>query len=150
MAFPKPKPFYPKNPKKYVGDVANIVCRSTWERKVCNWCDANTSVLHWNSEEIVIDYFSRADNKMRRYFVDFIVKMIGKDGKLKTLLIEVKPHHECHPPKATRGKTKKRLMQETYTYMVNQDKWLHAREYAAKHGMEFVVLTEHELGIKGK
>ena len=33
--------FRPRNPKKYVGDSSNIVCRSNWERTFCNYCDTN-------------------------------------------------------------------------------------------------------------
>ncbi len=34
--------FKPTKPKKYKGDVNNIICRSSWERRFCNWCDLNS------------------------------------------------------------------------------------------------------------
>ena len=43
--------YYPKNPNKYVGDVDNIVYRSSWELRVFKWMDDNPSVLEWASEE---------------------------------------------------------------------------------------------------
>ncbi|ASD50576.1 head closure [Acidovorax phage ACP17] len=147
MTFPKATQFHPKNPQKYVGDASNIVMRSSWERKLANWCDINPSVLKWNSEEIVIPYFSRADNKNRRYFLDFIAQIRAADGSIKTLLIEVKPDAQTKPPKKGRGRKESTVLAETYTYMVNQDKWEAARAFAAKHGMEFVVLNEYDLGI---
>ena len=84
--------FTPKNPHKYAGDVTAIVCRSSWERKFCIMADENPAILKWNSEEVVIPYWSSVDGKMRRYFPDFLVKIKKKDGTLGTVLIEVKPH----------------------------------------------------------
>ena len=141
-------PFYPKYPKKYVGDASKIVYRSSWELKFMNWCDANPSVLMWCSEEVIISYYSRADGKMRRYFTDFMIKYEGPDGKPRAMLIEVKPKKQTEMPKAKRVKKAATLMEETYTYMVNQDKWEAAEKWAASKGMEFRVLTEDDLGIK--
>ena len=31
--------FRPSFPKKYKGNPNNIICRSTWETKFCNYCD---------------------------------------------------------------------------------------------------------------
>ena len=28
--------FKPTKPRKYKGDVSNIICRSSWERRFCN------------------------------------------------------------------------------------------------------------------
>ena len=36
--------FKPTKPKKYKGDVTNIICRSSWERRFCNWCDLNENI----------------------------------------------------------------------------------------------------------
>jgi hypothetical protein len=48
--------FKPKNREKYAGDVSAIKYRSMWERQVFRWCDENSSVAKWSSEEIVIPY----------------------------------------------------------------------------------------------
>ena len=137
--------FTPRNPHKYVGDLSNIVYRSSWERKFLDWCDRNPSVVQYNSEGIIIPYFSQADNKNRRYFVDFIIKMKKDDGSLVTLLIEIKPYHETVPPKATR-KTK-RYLEMCHTYQVNQDKWHAAEKWAAQNGCVFRVMDQYDLGI---
>lgn len=139
--------FHPTNPSKYVGDADNIVFRSSWESKVMRWFDTNPSVIRWNSEELVVPYFSEADQKMRRYFVDFVVRLRTKEGKEEVLMVEVKPDSQTKIPVATRGKKTSRLLTETYTYMVNRDKWNAATAYAEKNGMKFVILTEYHLGI---
>ena len=41
MAESKKSLYKPKFPKKYKGDISNIICRSSWENKFCSWCDLN-------------------------------------------------------------------------------------------------------------
>jgi len=67
--------YRPSYPNKYKGDSNNIICRSSWERKFCYWCDHNENILEWGSEEFWIPYRSPVDNKVHRYFPDFIVKV---------------------------------------------------------------------------
>ncbi|USV40936.1 head completion protein [Xanthomonas phage BUDD] len=134
------------HPEKYVGNANDVVYRSSWELRFNRWCDLNPSVVKWNSEEIVIPYYSSAEFKNRRYFVDYIVQLKMADGSLKTLLIEIKPESQTIAPVKGRKKPE-RYLQECITYQVNQDKWTAARAYAAKHGMEFRVMTEYDLGI---
>lgn len=136
----------PTRPEKYVGDVNNIVYRSSWELKFLRWCDNNPSVIKYCSEELVIPYWSQADGKERRYFTDFVVQFRAADGSTKTYIIEIKPESQTKVPTRGRKKTKT-FMNECYTYQVNQDKWMAVSEYARKNGMEFKILTEHELGI---
>lgn len=142
--YPKPRHWYPTNPEKYIGDVNNIISRSSWETRVMNWFDTNPSVLYFNSESFVIDYYFALDNKIHKYYIDFLVKMKNKSGEVKTYAIEVKPYKETVPPKT---RNKKRLLLETQTYMKNQAKWEAAREYCNKAGITFIVLTEKDLGI---
>ena len=66
--------FTPLRPEKYIGDPTNIVMRSSWETKFALWCDKNSSVLSWNSEETVVPYVSPVDNRAHRYFIDFKIK----------------------------------------------------------------------------
>ena len=75
--------FIPNNPKKYVGDVMEIIYRSSYELKFMKWCDLNESVLRWSSEEIVIPYVSPADGLVHRYYVDFYIEVQDKTGKRK-------------------------------------------------------------------
>ena len=74
MAESKKSLFKPSHPRKYKGDITNIICRSTWEKKFCHYCDLNENVLEWGSEEFFIPYRA-PDGKTRRYFPDFIMKV---------------------------------------------------------------------------
>jgi hypothetical protein len=145
MSRPKPRLWIPKNPKKYVGDSKNIVSRSSWETKTMNWLDENVNVLNWNSEEIIIPYYSPVDMKMHRYFPDFLAQMKLRDGTLKTYLIEVKPNKERTPPTT---RVKKQYLIEMQTYLVNQAKWAAADEFCKSKGIEFIVIDEFDLNIK--
>ena len=138
--------FIPKNPQKYAGDVSNIIWRSTWERQVMDWLDSSDNVIYWSSEELVIKYFSPIDNKIHRYFPDFIVKIKKRDGKVMTHVIEVKPDYQTRQP--TQKKKTKRFIEESMTYVVNQSKWKAADEFCKDRGWVFQVLTEKHLGIQ--
>ena len=139
--------YKPSNPQKYKGDYNNIICRSTWERKFCRWCDLNESIISWGSEEFFIPYISPVDNRVHRYFPDFIIKVKESTGKIKTYVVEVKPAKQTAPPKKKSRVTKSYLF-ECKTYAVNQAKWKAAQEYCADRRIEFKIITERELGIK--
>ena len=83
--------YKPSFPKKYKGDPGNIICRSSWERKFCRWCDLNENIVAWGSEEIWIPYVSPVDRRVHRYFPDFVIKVKESTGNIKTYVIEVKP-----------------------------------------------------------
>lgn len=141
--------FFPKNPNKYAGRCEEIIYRSSWELKMMRWCDNNPSVVQWASEEVVIPYYSRADQRQRRYFMDFIVKLVNVKGEHETILIEVKPEKETIPP--VRGRKRQSTwLKESYTWSVNQDKWDAAKEFARNNGMKFIIMTEYDLGIKNR
>ena len=91
--------YKPRLPKKYKGDPTNIIYRSLWERKFMQYCDSNANVLEWNSEEIALPYRSPVDNRVHRYFPDFYVKLKENGGKIKRMLIEVKPLKQTMKPK---------------------------------------------------
>ena len=90
--------FKPKNPKKYIGDPSNIIYRSRWELKLMSYLDKHPHVLEWGSEELIIPYKSPIDGRYHRYFPDFLVKRINKNGQKETILIEVKPEYQTVPP----------------------------------------------------
>jgi len=138
--------FSPKNPAKYNGDSTNIIYRSLWELRVMKYLDDHPGVIWWASEELVIPYWNPIDNRKHRYFPDFVAKMKTKDGKIKTVVMEVKPDKQTKPPVQKR-RTKKYL-EESATYLINQSKWKAALEFCKDHGWEFKILTEHDLGLK--
>ena len=90
--------FRPKNPSKYKGNATNIIYRSNWELRVMKWLDGNPAVIWWASEELPIPYVSPVDNKVHRYFPDFIVRTKRKDGSEQTSILEVKPHKQTMMP----------------------------------------------------
>ena len=81
--------FRPKNPSKYKGDPTNIIYRSRWELKFMVYLDSHPDVLSWGSEEVIIPYRSPIDNKVHRYFPDFVVKKRNPAGIIETLLVEI-------------------------------------------------------------
>ena len=139
--------FKPKNPKKYKGDPTNIVYRSGWELKFMLYLDSRPEIVSWSSEETIIPYRSPLDGKIHRYFPDFIVTKINKQGKRETTLIEVKPYKQTIPPKKTKGKSNKTFITEVHTWGVNEAKWKAAKEFCKDRGWNFEIFTEKELGI---
>lgn len=139
--------YKPKFPEKYKGNPTNIIYRSSWELKFFNWCDSNESVLKWSSEEIVIPYICPTDNKPHRYFPDAWIEIKDKAGDVKSYLIEIKPDCQTRPPAPQERRTK-RYLTEVMTWGKNSAKWAAAREYCRNRGYEFMILTEHHLGIK--
>lgn len=136
-----------KNREKYLGDPDNIVYRSSWELKMLQFLDKTEDIINFSSEEIVIPYVSPADGKYHRYFPDFFVKVKQKDGTLKSMILEVKPHAQTIEPKVKKRVTKG-YINEVVTYGVNQAKWKAAREYCLDRGWEFRTITEFDIGIK--
>ena len=140
--------YKPSYPSKYKGNPNNIICRSSWERKFCRYCDLNESVISWGSEEFWIPYLSPVDNRVHRYFPDFIMKVRESSGQVKTYVIEVKPGKQTVPPKKPKRQTKSYLYECKTCHAVNQAKWKAAVEFCKDHMIEFKVITEKELGIK--
>lgn len=139
--------YKPSYPEKYKGDPNNIICRSSWERRFCNWCDLNESIISWGSEEFFIPYHNPEKGRVCRYFPDFIIKVKEQSGQIKTYVVEVKPKKQTLPPKQ-KSRVTKSYLNECRTYAVNQAKWKAAKEWCADRMIEFIVITEKELGIK--
>ena len=127
--------YTPIYPSKYQGNTKHIICRSSWERKFCQWCDMNNSIISWASEEFSIPYVSPKDNRVHKYYPDYLIKVKEKNDMIKTYVVEVKPHKQTMPPKPRSRKTKSYLT-ECVTYAVNQAKWK-----AAKNFVKIIVLN---------
>ena len=139
--------YTPVYPSKYQGNTKHIICRSSWERNFCQWCDMNNSIISWASEEFSIPYVSPKDNRVHKYYPDYLIKVKEKNDMIKTYVVEVKPYKQTRPPKTPKRKTKSYLT-ECVTYAVNQAKWKAAKEFCEDHRIEFKVVTEKELGIR--
>ena len=111
------------------------------------WLDNNPAIVSWASEELTIPYISPVDNKYHRYYPDFLVKVKGREGTIKVMLLEIKPKKQTKEPQKKKRVTKQYIYEVT-TWGVNQAKWKAAEEYALDRGWEFRVLTEDDLGIK--
>lgn len=149
--------FLPKHKEKYKGDYSNIIYRSQYELTFMMWCDKNDNILEWSSEEVIIPYRSVLDElreqkfkitkkKWHRYFVDFYIKVKSKNGNIEKYLIEVKPFHETMEPlvEGTK-KSKKTIINQQRTWLINQAKWAAARDFCKKRNMQFKIITEKEL-----
>ena len=117
--------YRPTNPKKYVGNAKRIVYRSNLERKFM----------------LSIPYISPVDNRLHRYFPDFLVKT----DKGKKFCIEIKPYRQCIKPKKPKRKTKA-FLRESLEYAKNIAKWDSAKKYCANNNLEFKIITEKDLG----
>jgi hypothetical protein len=133
--------FTPVNKDKFIGSKA--VYRSGLELRFMRFCDSNDNVLRWGSENIVIPYISPLDGRAHRYYVDNFV-IIKEGDTIKKYLIEIKPSSQTIPPK-TKYRKRSHLLYEQSMFVKNQAKWLAAREFCKKKGLEFLILTEKDL-----
>jgi hypothetical protein len=141
--------FEPINPGKYLGNSRTITYRSSWEKKFMVWADRNPSVIAWANEEIVVWYFNPVKKRKARYFPDFVIKIRNTAGKIKVIMIEVKPELRCSPPiRHKSGKITRSFVASTLEWEINKAKWAAAEEYCKLHGMEFKLVTEKHLNIK--
>jgi hypothetical protein len=91
-----------------------------------------------------VPYVSPVDNRVHRYFPDYLIKVKEESGKIKTYVIEVKPKKQTIPPKQ-RSRVTKSYLYECKTYAVNQAKWKAAEEFCKDRMIEFKVITEDNL-----
>lgn len=134
--------FIPQHPEKYVGNVHKIFFRSSWELSFLKRLDANPSVVRYASEEIAIPYLSPIDQRVHRYFPDFIVVYRKPDGSLAKEIIEIKPYQQS-------VETARMSERDRLALIVNDAKWKAANIYAASQGATFRVLTEKSLFKQG-
>jgi hypothetical protein len=136
--------YKPSHPEKYLGNSSNIICRSSWERQFCRYCDTNPNVVKWASEELAIRYISPVDGRPHRYYPDLLIEVKEKSGKLKKYVIEIKPKKQTRPPVKKKRVTKGFIL-EAKTYAVNQAKWKAAVDFCKDNLIEFKIITEDEL-----
>jgi len=115
------------------------------ELTVMRFFDANSQVISWGSESIVIPYIKPTDGKMHRYFTDFNVRMKDRNGKVHKYVIEVKPHKQTMPPKNHGNKKPKTLLYEQLSYAINDAKWKAAKTWCDKNGYKFTIFTEKDI-----
>lgn len=129
--------FLPKNPAKYIGkDLPTY--RSSWELICMNYFDNHPMVLAWASESIQIPYYNPFAKRNTIYVPDFFVQYMDKTGNTSSELIEVKPRKEAIMEKARSRKDK-------LSVLLNEQKWLAAKAWCRKAGVNFRILTEEEI-----
>lgn len=133
--------YKPRNPHKYAGDVDKIVYRSSYELQMHTFLDNNERVLRWSSEEVVIPYVKPTDGKIHRYFPDYWVEYVNKDGEILQEIIEVKPKSQTRSPR----KNSKSLLYEQRTLAINMAKWAAADAFCKAHNMRFRIITERSV-----
>jgi hypothetical protein len=136
--------YKPSHPEKYLGNSNNIICRSSWERQFCRYCDVNPNIVKWASEEFSIPYISPVDGRPHRYYPDFLIEVRERSGKLKKYVIEIKPKKQTLPP-IKKKRVTKGFITEAKTYAVNQAKWKAAVDFCKDNLIEFKIITEDEL-----
>ena len=138
--------YKPVNPRKYRGNPTNIVYRSLWERKYMIYCDHTPSIIEWGSETVIIPYRSPIDKRFHRYYPDFYIKVLNKNGSFDKYIVEIKPKKQTKPPY---GKDKRTSVYKraALTFAKNRAKWDAAEDYCENRQMKFLILTEDHLAV---
>ena len=139
--------FKPINPKKYRGNPTRIIYRSMWEKKFMIFCDNTPSIVEWGSEEIIIPYRCPTDGRVHRYYPDFYIKVVNKEGKYKKYVIEIKPKKQVEGPNKNPKRKTAAWKRDIMTFMKNKAKWSAAEEYCDDRRMSFMILTEDHLNV---
>ena len=107
----------------------------------------NNSIISWASEEFSIPYVSPKDNRVHKYYPDYLIKVKEKNDKIKTYVVEVKPYKQTRPPKPKVAKQNHILLSVLPMQSIKQSGKLQ-NEFCEDHRIEFKVVTEKELGIR--
>ena len=135
--------FYtPRNPDKYVGNLAKIRYMSSWELQTNKFFDSNPNILRWSSEEIAIPYTKPTTGRVHRYFPDYWIEYKTSRGDIVQEIIEVKPKAQT---KRTRSRNPKTRLYEDLTLAINIAKWESAKRFCDKYGIKFRIITENEI-----
>jgi len=111
------------------------------------WCDTNSQIISWGSEETRVRYFDPVRKKTRTYFPDFYVKIKRHDNVIVEEIVEVKPARQVRGPAQNPKRRSKAWLNEVYTYATNKAKWKAAAEFCEDRGMNFRIITEKELKV---
>ena len=140
--------YVPKNPQKYLGDIHNIIYRSSWELRFSTYCDVNDNIIKWSSEPLKIPYWNPIDKKEHIYNPDYYVKTKKLDGTEEDWIIEIKPAAQYKKDKkpVLEGRlTDKRINshnQRMEEWIINRAKYDSAMRYAKANNYKFGVVDE--------
>jgi|TARA_B100001996_G_scaffold96310_1_gene72155 hypothetical protein len=139
--------YKPINPKKYKGNPTRIIYRSLWERKFMVFCDHTSSIIEWGSEEVIIPYRSPIDGRIHRYYPDFYIKVLTKEGRLARSIVEIKPKKQVKGPDPKPKRKTVAWKKSVMTFMKNKAKWDAAEDWCDDRRMKFMILTEDQLNV---
>ena len=140
--------YFPVNPVKYIGDIHNIIYRSSWEKKFCQYCDINPNIVKWSSEPVGIPYWSPIDKKEHKYFVDSYIQ-VQKADSIENWLIEIKPEDQYalnkRPQEPLGNLTEKKIRsynEKLKIWITNRAKFESATRFAEARGYKFGAINE--------
>ena len=133
--------YQPINRKKCAKDKYQY--KSSWELVMMRKCDEHPNIVEWAYESVKIPYQNPLTGKYTVYVPDFLITTLDRHGRKKTQLIEIKPGKETFINEAKDKRSKARLA-------VNVAKWKAAQQWASNRGIDFKVITEHDLFNKPK
>lgn len=138
--------YTPLNPYKWI-NTNKITYLSLWERRLFKFLDNHPNVLKIGSETIIVPYYDRVNDKIRRYHIDLEIHF--KSGK--KYLVEVKPKKQTIPPELRnkKGIRKNIQLSEQILYQKNIAKWESAQQFAQINGFVFEIWTEDKLQSLG-
>jgi hypothetical protein len=143
-----------QNPHKFILPIdehmqsfknGHVNYKSGLELKAIRYADFNKFIKKWSLEPFAIKYIKPTDNKEHRYFIDFFFEFTTGEK----FLIEVKSKKETFLPKPPKNPTQKGIRnynKAMITYGINKSKWDAAHKFAYQNDMQFIILTEKELG----
>jgi len=167
--------FNPINRKKYNGEYPIIYRSLWEYQfmKVCD--TSNKIITWANEKHEIPYYYSLDEKKIIRiYNVDFAISYVNKNNIMRKALIEIKPHNQIFPDKILKmlhisyeenykvndvikflygyvqnnsltPSKKEKTLNQLKVIIKNNDKKKAAEQYAEKHGMVYVVLTEKNI-----
>lgn len=142
-----------KHPEKYLHPIDEymqstfkdkVMYKSSLELKFLKYCDLNKYIVRFSVEPFPIEYIKPTDGQPHRYYIDFVLEFANGNK----FLVEIKPYSQTKHPKLPTIKTYKSLLNyknECMTYLINQAKWKAAKEFAAKNGFIFTIITDLDL-----
>ena len=134
--------YVPRYPEKYIGKNTPKF-RSSWELAAMRFFDEHPNVMQWASESIIIPYICPFTKKRANYIPDFFMIYNDKNGIAHAEIIEIKPFKET-------GLKKTKSRRDALVAVKNNAKWMAAKAFCSKNGLEFRVITENELFVTGK
>lgn len=127
-----------RNPQKYVGTKAPFA-HSSWEIKFMQFCDDHPGIVKWACENVRIPYQNPITLKQTHYVPDFMVQYQDAQGQTHVELIEIKPQGQTTLEDAGRSARNQEQV------IINAAKWQAAEAWCKQRGVNFRIITEHQI-----